>query len=584
MSDQKITILADDVASQIAAGEVVERPASVVKELLENAIDAGATTIDIKVVEAGRREISVTDNGLGIPYDQLELAAARHATSKLRDADDLFQVKTLGFRGEALASIGSVARMEITSQAHDATAGGRLSVEAGVTSARRRLAANNGTAITVRELFYNVPARLKFLKTDMTEKKQIDTLVSRYAIAYPGIRFSLTQDGNRSFLTPGNGDRREAVSAIYGVDLAKQLLEVIFTDHDIRITGFISPTSITRANRREMNFFVNGRWIQDSSLSAAVNQAYQNMLMVGRYPLCFLFIELELSQVDVNVHPAKAEVRFNAPDRVFAALQRAVRRVLLAVTPVTELHAQHWQSPYLGQHRIDPAWDMAKDNRETSVPPDAQPSPWEAGDTTSPAPLTGMKMQLLRVVGQVGAAYLIAEGPDGLYLIDQHAAHERILFEKMLSSSAPEQAGQILLTPVTVDLPPQQARLLSGQLEALNDLGFQIVEFGPNSFQVRVIPAQLAGGDPAELVHVVVNDFEEDESPLAGSQRERLIGRICKRAAIKAGKVLDLREQAQLLADLETCENPRHCPHGRPTMIHLSVDMLERQFGRRGAR
>jgi DNA mismatch repair protein MutL len=340
-----IKILADEVASQIAAGEVVERPASVVKELLENAIDAGSTRISIRIEEAGKKLIEVNDNGSGISTEDLPLAVARHATSKLSSADELFHIRTLGFRGEALASIGSVSRLVLLSRRMDQPIGAQIVVEGGKVLQCESYGGVIGTLVRVQDLFYNTPARLKFLKRDVTEKQQIDALVTRYALAYPSIAIHLEEDGKNVLRTTGNGNQREVLAQIYGIELAKQLLEVIFDEDEIKIKGFISPISVNRSNRKEITFFVNGRWVQDIALTTALMKAYQTFLMVGRYPLSVLFIQIEPEDVDVNVHPAKAEVRFRQPDSIFAALQRAVRRALMAYSPVPQISTSYWRVP-----------------------------------------------------------------------------------------------------------------------------------------------------------------------------------------------------------------------------------------------
>lgn len=576
-----IRILAPEVASQIAAGEVVERPASVVKELVENSLDAGAREIAITVREAGRGLIEVVDDGEGIPAAELALAASRHATSKLSSAEDLFNIASLGFRGEALASIGSVSRMTITSRAEEDEAGGRLRVDGGHAEAVEPVGAPPGTVVRVEGLFFNVPARLKFLKSDVTERRRIDELVTRYALAYPEVRFRLVQEGREALRTSGNGDRREVLGALYGVDIARQMLEVVAEYDDLKVTGFISPIALTRSNRREITFFINGRWIQDAALTAALVQAYHGMLMVGRHPMAALFVEMPPEMVDVNVHPAKAEVRFREKDQVFSGVQRAVRRALLAYTPVPELSEQlDWarrreREDYF--ERLD--WDGSESGGAGS---EAQAEA-EAGKTSQPA-MAQQGVPLLRLVGQVANAYLVAEGPDGLYLVDQHAAHERVLYEKFMTQRDEEIASQALLEPRTVEFPPAGARLLAEQLPALKGLGFQVEEFGSNTYLVRAIPALLAGSDPAAGLRVLVEDFEEDETPLGDEIEAKIIARVCKRAAVKAGHALSPGEQAALLRDLEACQAPRTCPHGRPTMIHLPVDLLERQFGRKGAR
>lgn len=583
-----IHLLPPEVASQIAAGEVVERPASVVKELVENALDAGAHYLTIRVEGAGRRLIEVADDGSGIPAQELSLAASRHATSKLSNAADLFRITTLGFRGEALASIGSVSRMTISSRPSEQAIGAQMSVEAGVANAIQPVGIPAGTLVRVEDLFFNVPARLKFLKTDTTERRQIDELVTRYALAYPQIRFQLRQDGQLTLQTSGNGDRREVLATLYGVEIARQMLEVLADYDDLSVSGFISPTSLTRSNRREITIYVNGRWIQDAALVSALVQAYHTMLMVGRYPLAALFLELPAELVDVNVHPAKAEVRFRNKDHVFSGVQRAVKRALLAYTPVSSLDVQPtWSAPEQDTARqldlTGQAFPSVFSSGASLPESQAYPPAIHAASVIENDRTPG-RVPLLRPVGQVAAAYLVAEGPDGLYLIDQHAAHERILFERYMAQRGRTIPAQALLEPVAVELPPASARQLEDQLPLLASLGFQVEHFGGRSFLVRAIPALLAGSDPGAALRVLVEDFEENEAPLGAELEARAIARICKRAAIKAGKTLAPDEQRVLLSDLEACQSPRTCPHGRPTMIHLSVDLLERQFGRRGAR
>lgn len=584
-----IHVLSPEVASQIAAGEVVERPVSVVKELVENALDAGARQITVTVAGAGRRLIEVADDGCGIPAEELPLAVARHATSKLARAEDLFHISTLGFRGEALAAIGSVSRLTLTSRPPEAAAGARLRVDGGSSSPVEQVGVPVGTVVSVEDLFYNVPARLKFLKQDVTERRQIDALMTRYALAYPHVRFRLINDGTPTLQTSGDGDRRAILAALHGVETAKQMLEVLAEEEGLRLTGFISPISLTRSNRKDITFFVNGRWVQDTPLTTAILQAYHTLLMVGRYPLAILFVEIRPEEVDVNVHPTKAEVRFREPDRVFGFVQRGVRRTLLAYTPAPSippraLWGQTGDQPQPvtdGSKPIEAGWIIGHEDGSSVNKPAGEQEP-----SSSPSPnLPGVSMPLLRLVGQIGATYLAAEGPDGLYLIDQHAAHERILFEKlMLQHDQKNIPAQVLLQPVIVQMPPAQANLLSGQLTALKHFGFQVEPFGPNTFQVRAVPALFGGGDPAAALRAIVEDFEEDETPLQNEVETRLAARVCKRLAIKAGQVLSLEEQRSLLTDLEACDAPRTCPHGRPTMIHLSVDMLERQFGRKGPR
>jgi DNA mismatch repair protein MutL len=586
-----IRLLSSEVSSQIAAGEVVERPASVVKELTENALDAGAKNISISIEDAGRALIELADDGCGIAANELELAAARHATSKLVQSEDLFHISTLGFRGEALASIGSVSNMTITSRVASAKEGARLKVDGGMSGKVEKVGTPVGTVLRVENLFYNVPARLKFLKTDVTERRTIDALVTRYALAYPSVRFKVTDGKQATLQTAGDGDRRSILAALYGVEVAKQMLQVMDVEDRLSLTGFISPTSLTRSNRKEITFFVNGRWVQEFSLTTALLQAYHTLLMVGRYPLTALFLEIAPEDVDVNVHPTKAEVRFRSQDKIFSFVQRAARKALLAYTPVSSVSPQLWGSRPASTERREVGidWSVAHDETIDDGPQtidhdvvteENRPSSTVNGQKSFSAPVP-----LLRLIGQIGSTYIVAEGPDGLYLIDQHAAHERVLFEKLMAQHDKKSiSSQVLLTPEVVTLPPQSAKALTAQLPFLNHFGFEVEEFGTNTFQVRAMPTLFAGGDPSSALRALIEDFEEDEAPLQAEVEAKLAARVCKRLAVKGGQTLTNEEQRALLNDLEACNSPRTCPHGRPTMIHLSVDSLERQFGRKGPR
>jgi DNA mismatch repair protein MutL len=575
-----IHILPPEVASQIAAGEVVERPAAVVKELVENALDAHARNIAIEVEQGGRRRIRISDDGDGIPAGEVELALARHATSKLTAIGDLEAIRTLGFRGEALASISAVARVTLTSRHRADTQGVRIRIEGGKTTAHPAPASGpQGTVVDVEDLFYNVPARLKFLKSETTERRQIDSLVARYALAYPAVRLRLHMDARESLQTTGSGDRREMLAVVFGLEIAQRMLLLQGASGAGRcaVTGFISPIDISRSNRKDIYLFINGRPITDAGLNTAVVQAYHTLLMVGRYPLAAVFMEMPPGEVDVNVHPTKAEVRFQEPDLVFSAVQRSVRQTLVSQSPIPEVRPpETWPQPAWtadGGRIPEPGWHLGH-----------APEGGESGGRFSPTegvlPAAG-GIPLLRVLGQIGASYLVAEGPDGLYLIDQHAAHERILFEAMRKSHG-EAAAQSLLAPEVVELPPAQARLVESQIEMLRGIGLAVESFGGSAFRVSAMPQILSHLAPADALRAIVEDIEEDETPLAAETEARLIARICKRAAVKAGQILNPEEQSALVSALARCESPRSCPHGRPTMIHLSVGLLERQFGRKG--
>ncbi len=466
-------------------------------------------------------------------------------------------------------------------------------MDGGISGKVEKVGAPVGTVLRVENLFYNVPARLKFLKTDVTERRAIDSLVTRYALAYPNVRFKVTDGKQATLQTAGDGDRRSILAALYGVDVAKQMLEVMAVEEGLSLTGFISPTSLTRSNRKEITFFVNGRWVQEFSLTTALLQAYHTLLMVGRYPLTALFLDIDPEDVDVNVHPTKAEVRFRSQDKIFSFVQRSARKALLAYTPVASVSPQMWgsRSEQSERREVGIDWSIAHDSVDSGQ--NAESRMLNADDVQSSIDNQKSEIEspsfapvpLLRLIGQIGSTYIVAEGPDGLYLVDQHAAHERVLFEKLMAQhdrkSIPSQS---LLAPEVVTLPPQSAKALMSQLPFLNHFGFEVEEFGTNTFQVRAMPALFAGGDPSFALRALVEDFEEDETPLQAEVEAKLAARVCKRLAVKGGQTLTTEEQRALLNDLEACASPRTCPHGRPTMIHLSVDALERQFGRRGPR
>jgi DNA mismatch repair protein MutL len=588
-----IQILPDAVASQIAAGEVVERPASVVKELLENALDAGASQITVRVEGAGQRLIEVADDGLGISEAELCLAVARHATSKLRTAHDLLSIETLGFRGEALASIASVSRFVLTSRNKESDTGARVMVDGGQTGKVEKTGVPVGTVVRVEDLFFNVPARLKFLKSDATERGRISELVTRYALAYPDVRIKLVFNGKPSLQTSGNGDYREVLTHLLGLDVAREMLAIQLKDPDLQITGFISPITVTRATRRELTFFVNGRWVQDSSLSAAVLKAYQQYLPVGRYPLAVIFLNIDPQDVDVNVHPAKAEVRFRQSATVFNAVQRAVRRGLLAYMPAPVSPQSTWQT-YSGQdsspaqRALDPAWGMAAEldsdhpQQGQTLSVDGQPEGEFQSQPMQVQPsLPADDLPLLRLVGQVGATYLVAEGPDGLYLIDQYTAHHRVLYEALLARGSKHTATQTLLEPVVLQLSAQAANMVESHLDLLGEFGFQLEGFGPNIFRLYAVPAFLTDKDPLTFMQGLTEALEKDDTDASMSVQMKLAAKVSRQAAIKGGQVLNREEQQALLNHLVACQSPRTSPDGRPTMIHLSVDLLDRQFGRR---
>ncbi len=605
----RIQVLSSQLASQIAAGEVVERPSSVVKELVENAIDAGATSINIEVRQGGRKLIQVADDGQGIAAADIETAFMRHATSKLADIEDLNAIETLGFRGEALAAISAVSQVTAVSRTIDEKSGTRLTLAGAEITSRETVGAPPGTVIAVENLFYNVPARLKFLKTVNTERRLIDEFVTRYALAYPQIRFRLSHDNRVTFQTTGSGSLADVLLAIYGSDTARQLLAVGDVDlsgfeqsaianltglgdnNDLHAFGYVGPPSLHWSNRNHITLFVNGRWIKDSSLTYAVVQAYHTLLPTGRYPLAIIFIKMPASEVDVNVHPAKTEVRFRGRTP-FGTVQRAVRQTLVESSPVRPLSS--WSLGYQG---IQPGWAGRPDREGFQIEVDEeaaqlgltwgpQPTQPDYGEVAMEGAETAVlpddpKIPIMRVVGQVGAAYIITEGPDGLFLIDQHAAHERILYEKFLAEREKEAVlSQGLMAGTAVHLTPPQATLLEEYSDLLHQLGFEIEPFGPNAFMLRAMPALLAKQDPTQALMAVLEELERGDRPMQEELEAQVIKRVCKTAAVKAGQTLSRPEMEAMIRQLEACANPHTCPHGRPTLIHLSVGQLAREFGR----
>jgi DNA mismatch repair protein MutL len=587
-----IRVLPEDVAAKIAAGEVVERPASVVKELIENALDAGGRSIQIEVRQGGRRLVRVADDGCGIPAAEVELAFARHATSKLATIDDLERIHTLGFRGEALTSIAAVSRVTLLTRTAGEQAGTFLRLDGGAIAERSSRGSPAGTIVTVENLFYNVPARLKFLRQDSTEAGQIYRVVTRYALAFPGCRFHLLSDGRSVFRSTGSGDAYDVLIAVYGLEVARQMMLVEAADAradpatgevlpGVAVSGYIGVPSLHRANRSYITLFVNRRWVQDSSLAYAVSEAYHTMLPTGRHPLAVLEITLDPARVDVNVHPAKTEVKFRDQDAVFSAVQRAVRATLTDQAPIP--HASMGagaQDMWRGRERFVSAGQGAAASQFALEV--QRPAP-EADADRQRELLWGEEAHLpvLRVLGQVAQTYIVAEGPEGMYLIDQHAAHERVLYEQFMKKREQAEAlAQTLLEPVAVELAPPQLATLEECQDALLSLGFVLEPFGGSTVIVRAVPAAIESTNPAAVLLGILDDVAAGGRPLAKEGESSLIASVCKQAAVKAGQTLSQQEMGELVRQLENTSMPRTCPHGRPTMIQLSTQQLAREFAR----
>jgi DNA mismatch repair protein MutL len=570
-----IRVLGPDVAARIAAGEVVERPASVVKELVENALDAGASRVAVDITGGGLETMRVTDDGCGIEARELPTAFERHATSKLSDDADLMKVQTLGFRGEALPSIVAVAEVEVASRPPGAEAGAWLRLVPDSPPESGSRGAPVGTSVLVRKIFGRLPARRKFLRAPGSEANAIAAVVTHYALAYPEVRFSLMSDGRQVFATPGSGDLRDAAAAVYGLDLAAELLPVTPGEGPVLVEGLCGPPHVSRSNRTYISLFANRRWIQNRRLSFAVEEAYRGMLMVGRHPVAMLNVTLPPEEVDVNVHPTKTEVRFREETAVFGAVQRAVREALLTRSPVA---AGVSPAARPGLVLAPEPWTPPLWERGIRGEP-AETRPAAAVETAEAPPTPAQALPVLRVIGQFGNIYIIAEGPEGMYLIDQHAAHERVLYEHFCEARmrrSPDAQG--LLDPVTVELPPRLRSLAEGQAEALSEHGFAMEAFGEGAVIVRALPAPLARGDVRENVvrflDLVANEGE-------GDRRDRVAMSLACHGAIRAGKQLSPEEMRELVLQLEAVQSPHTCPHGRPTIVHMSGDALARGFGRR---
>ena len=655
----RIAVLPPAIAARIAAGEVIERPASVVKELIENALDAGARRIDVLIEEGGVTRIRVRDDGSGIPPDQVADAFERHATSKLRRAEDLYAVETLGFRGEALASIAAAADVDLTTRPPGEAAAAMARLRDGALKRLGAAAAAPGTTVEVRELFAALPARRRFLRSAAAEARAVTQVVAESALAYPAVAFRLESGGRELLQAPGSGALRDAVRAVHGATVADALLPL---DHVVdaataeadattpsevasgaavasseeteappqaRVEGLIGAPALHRGNRRYLHLIVNGRPIASRALVTAVEQGYQGLMPAGRHPVAVVALTLPGEQVDVNVHPTKSEVRFRHERFVFAAVRRAVLAAL-ADLPLAATPGESWltAAPVPG-----PAWrpggglgprpaggrDVLAGARAAApawLDRPAAPGPEPRTDplgVDGAAPGEGAALPLLeglpvlRPLGQVGGTYVVAEAPDGLYLVDQHAAHERVLYERIAAArgsssgdaSASERAGsgsggdapltQPLLAPALVELSAPQAALAAALADELTAVGWQLEPMDGHALLLRAVPQLLHGDavrrrtsfDPAQALREQLDAVDAEER-LTGP--DRVVATLACRAAVRAGDTLASEQQRALLSALEAAAMPQSCPHGRPTMLHLSETALARAFGRSDAR
>lgn len=678
----KIIILDENTANKIAAGEVIEKPASVIKELVENSIDAGADNISVEIRNGGISFIRVTDNGSGLEEDDVELAFERHATSKIRRADDLESIKSMGFRGEALASIAAVSDVQLTTRVRDAVQGVSIEVRGGGLVGIKPAGCPVGTTITVRELFFNTPARYKFLKKDTTEAAYVADIMSRIALGYPDISFRLTSNGSAVLHTPGNGDLKSVIFSIYGADTAKRLLRVEYKDERVKIDGYVGSAETARSNRNQQLFYINGRTIRSKTITSALDAAYQTFLMKNKYAFAVLDIRINPASVDVNVHPSKMEVKFSNEQDIYRAVYHAVNGALLSQSSVRTLPSSgtwagggyemsgqqarsgsagkaafrlnedmkarpayqqqdfEWVRKELDRKRAEAVSDTGAGQAAAEVTdaaaktPDAavktQDSAARAQDSTEKAPAiyeengnavntlvaergpedmntpvdkhteiadgaentlksgkTPGKVELadifsnIRIVGQIFTTYIILEGPDELYLLDQHAAHERIRYEelrKKYTGNTP--FSQMLLSVMTVEMSAAEYQFAISETQFFARLGFTYESFGTNVLLLRSVPFTADGVNISELfldiLDFVMSGSGQDKSLIA----DEALYRMACRSAVKANKKLDTKEIEALLSELSNIENPFTCPHGRPAILRLRRYELEKLFKR----
>lgn len=589
-TERHIQILPDQVANKIAAGEVVDRPASVVKELVENALDAGAMQIRVDVVAGGRQSITVSDNGSGMSRDDALLSVERHATSKIRDADDIEKVSTLGFRGEALAAISAVAQFFLATRRADAVSGIEVLMSGGKMQDVREVGCPPGTTIHVRHLFYNIPARRKFLRSEQTELAHVRQMFLVYALSYPEVGFILTVDGRETYRLAAGAGTNERLRELFGAEFMKSLRPVNCRVGEITMSGYVGLPQASRADRTEQYIFINRRPAAAPMLSHALAEAYHTLLPKGRYPVLFLYIEMEPSMVDVNVHPAKKEVRFRKPSDVRDAVIQAVRQALsnpqespVGSSPST-VNAVPASQPLIAIPDLPKPHTFAyprlpmvpSEGVEETAPPVAQTERRSVPVSSAPP------WSWCRVLGQVGGLYVVMETEDGLVLMDPHAAHERLLFERYMEEiTAHRVASQGLLAPETVELLPQDAQRVRENVPLLKAMGFGISEFGGDAFLIDALPTCIGDASAVDLLTAVAQSMERGGSR-GGTERwaEEDVAQAACKAAVKARDRLSLHEIEQLVVDLAGAEMPYTCPHGRPTVIFMSFNELHKKFGR----
>lgn len=600
----KILQLPDALANKIAAGEVVERPASVVKELVENSIDAGSTWIQIEVIEAGLDKIKITDNGEGMSATDCENAFLRHATSKIKDETDLFHVRTLGFRGEALASIASVSRMTIKTSPGD-TAGTLLSLEGGIVTAREKSDARQGTEITIENLFFNTPARLKYMKTIHTELGHITDLLNRLALANPQIRFEATHNGKTLFTAPGTGDLLNVISQVYGMGVARKMVPVEKSTLDFEISGYISKPEVSRASRAFISTIINGRYVRSIALSQAISRAYHTLLTIRKSPIVVLSIKMDPILVDVNVHPTKLEVRFSKERELFIAIEDMIRSTLNQSSLIPEIKQNVQSHEPSVQHSLELDQTQSKSaqmndhvretiqtqriNMETPHNPAVEPIRDEGIASPSNVDLNDKdriesmneRIPPMYPIGQLQGTYILAQNENGLYMIDQHAAQERIKYEEFKEKlGRPINNAQDLLLPIIFEFSKQEAIFIDKYQAELVKVGLFLEPFGHQSYAIRSHPTWLPKGYEEEVIREMVNQVMQTEAVNVEEIREEAAILMACKGSIKANYYLNEEDMMILLNDLRETNSPYTCPHGRPIIVHFTSYELEKMFKR----
>ena len=602
-----IQILDQDTINQIAAGEVVERPASVVKELMENAIDAGATAVTVEIRQGGIGFIRITDNGCGIPKEELPLAFLRHSTSKIHSAADLLTVASLGFRGEALSSIAAVSQVELITKTTDSLTGSRYRIEGGEEKGLEEVGAPEGTTFISRNLFFNTPARRKFLKTETTEAGHVADLVEKIALSHPEISIRLIVNNQNRLHTSGNHNLKDIIYTIYGREIAGNLLSVSEEREGMRISGFIGKPVIARGNRNFENYFINGRYIKSRLISKAIEDGYKSYMMQHKYPFTLLHFTIEPELIDVNVHPSKMELRFKDGEAVYQMVYHAVTSALsgkeliptaslpepkvpnqpeVSGQPESQSRPEVPGRPEPFEKKRMEAMGIVKEppspyGKEPPVPPSAEEKKEEQLELFDGRLLSEEARKRHRLIGQVFDTYWLVEYDGSLYIIDQHAAHEKVLFEQNFASlKSREYTSQYISPPIILSLSMREAELLNRSIDVFRQVGFEIEPFGGSEFAVRAVPGNLLSLAKKELLMEMIDSLSEEGGRIAPeSVYDRIAAMSCK-AAVKGNTNLSFAEADQLIDSLLKLENPYQCPHGRPTIISISKYEMEKKFKR----